>query len=182
MLSLHPRILKHKNFIVSVLPLKAKQLNKCHTPSPNQSYYSCSGKTLLVTSILFVKTEMPAVHSNLVKVQKCRYCEHQREEKHADKNHGVSTEIYSTCTMWMWSSRLCLDEVFPVGCAPNGTCRNMWLMYLLQSQQPPFVAQHDLNLDRFIPSHQRQACYSSETVSCILGKSLRCGCVPGVHI
>lgn len=34
--SLQPCILKHKNFIVLVLPLKAKQLHKCHAPSPSQ--------------------------------------------------------------------------------------------------------------------------------------------------
>lgn len=45
----------------------------------------------------------------------------------------------------------------------------------LQSQQPLFVAQHDLNLDKFIPSHQRQACYSSET-------ELYFGQVPGMWL
>lgn len=51
--------------------------------------------------------------------------------------------------MWVWGSRLCLDEVFPVYCAANGTCRNMWLRYPLQSQQALFAAQHNFCLDNF---------------------------------
>lgn len=42
------------------------------------------------------------------------------------------------------------------------------LGYPLQSQQPLFAAQHNFSLDRFIPSQQTQACYSSETVAVFL--------------
>lgn len=102
--------------------------------------------------MIFVKTEIPAVCAATARWWRCRNAgivNKQRGKKMCRQNKQFLYRDLFHMHMWMWGSRLCLDEVFPVYCAPNGTCRNVWLRYPLQSQQALFAAQHNFCLDNF---------------------------------